>query len=33
VWPPGRDLLQELRQFYRYDWHAKERHIRARAAY
>lgn len=28
VWPPGRELLAELRRFYRFDWHAKERHIR-----
>lgn len=32
VWPPGRALLHELRQFFRYDWHAKERHIRASTA-
>jgi hypothetical protein len=32
VWPPGRELLGELRRFYRYDWHAKERHIRRLAA-
>lgn len=31
VWPPGRELLRELRQFYRFDWRAKERHIRAQA--
>jgi hypothetical protein len=28
VWPPRRELLGELRRFYRYDWHTKERHIR-----
>lgn len=32
VWPPGRELLGELRRFYRLDWHAKERHIRRLAA-
>lgn len=32
VWPPGRELLHELRQFYRLDRLAKERHIRTRAA-
>jgi hypothetical protein len=32
IWPPGRELLGELRRFYRYDWHAKERHIRRLAA-
>lgn len=29
VWPPGRELLHELRLFFRFDWHAKQRHIRA----
>lgn len=29
VWPPGRELLGELRRFYRFDWQAKERHIRS----
>jgi hypothetical protein len=32
VWPPGRELLRELRRFYRYDWHTKERYIRRLAA-
>jgi len=32
VWPPGRELLGELRRFYRLDWHAKERHIRNTAS-
>ena len=28
LWPPGRELLAELRRFYRFDWQAKEHHIR-----
>lgn len=32
VWPPGGELLGELRRFYRLDWHSKERHIRRLAA-